>query len=172
MTETAFTLKTGLAEMLKGGVIMDVTTATALETYDPRTFRARTFYDTIPRFRDGTDTPRAYLERCLETIAACEPVVQAFAALNEAGALLAWRCAWGAAGATPDGQCRLQLSEFDAVCAGGDRAPDERQRHARRRATHGPATRRRSHHCDGALAAGDGASGGRALRLPASRDAQ
>ena len=27
MTETAFTLKTGLAEMLKGGVIMDVTTA-------------------------------------------------------------------------------------------------------------------------------------------------
>src|SRR4029453_16657271 len=26
MTETAFTLKTGLAEMLKGGVIMDVTT--------------------------------------------------------------------------------------------------------------------------------------------------
>ena len=54
MTETAFTLKTGLAEMLKGGVIMDVTTATALETYDPRTFRARTFYDTIPRFRDGT----------------------------------------------------------------------------------------------------------------------
>src|SRR4029453_9388902 len=61
-------------------------TATALETYDPRTFRARTFYDAAPRFRDGTDTPRAYLERCLETIAACEPVVQAFAALNEAGA--------------------------------------------------------------------------------------
>src|SRR5262247_118061 len=61
-------------------------TATALETYDPRTFRARTFYDATPRFRDGTDTPRAYLERCLETIAACEPVVQAFAALNEAGA--------------------------------------------------------------------------------------
>src|SRR5437667_8853526 len=27
MAETAFTLKTGLAEMLKGGVIMDVTTA-------------------------------------------------------------------------------------------------------------------------------------------------
>jgi Asp-tRNA(Asn)/Glu-tRNA(Gln) amidotransferase A subunit family amidase len=58
----------------------------ALETYDPRTFRALTFYDTTPRFRDGTDTPRAYLERCLETIAAREPVVQAFVALNEAGA--------------------------------------------------------------------------------------
>jgi Asp-tRNA(Asn)/Glu-tRNA(Gln) amidotransferase A subunit family amidase len=61
-------------------------TATVLETYDPRTFRARTFYDATTHFRDGTDTPRAYLERCLETIAAREPVVQAFAALNEAGA--------------------------------------------------------------------------------------
>ena len=61
-------------------------TATALETYDPRTFRARTFDDAAAHFRDGTDTPRAYLERCLETIVACEPVVQAFAALNEAGA--------------------------------------------------------------------------------------
>jgi phosphoserine phosphatase len=61
-------------------------TATALATYDPQTFRARTFYDATPRFRDGTDTPRAYFERCLETMAAREPVVQAFAALNEAGA--------------------------------------------------------------------------------------
>ena len=48
--------------------------------YDPRTFRALTFHDAIPRFRDGADTPRAYLERCLETIAAREPVVKAFAA--------------------------------------------------------------------------------------------
>jgi Asp-tRNA(Asn)/Glu-tRNA(Gln) amidotransferase A subunit family amidase len=61
-------------------------TTTALEQYDPRHFRALTFYDAIPRFRDGTDTPRAYLERCLDTIAACEPVVQAFVVLNEAGA--------------------------------------------------------------------------------------
>ena len=36
--------------------------------------------------RDGSDTPRAYLERCLETIKEREPVVRAFAALNEAGA--------------------------------------------------------------------------------------
>jgi len=34
----------------------DSMTATVLETYDPRTFRARTFYDATPRFRDGTDT--------------------------------------------------------------------------------------------------------------------
>jgi hypothetical protein len=60
--------------------------ATALDIYDPHTFRALTFHDATLRFRDGTDTPRAYLERCLETIAAREPIVQAFAALNEAGA--------------------------------------------------------------------------------------
>jgi Asp-tRNA(Asn)/Glu-tRNA(Gln) amidotransferase A subunit family amidase len=60
--------------------------ATAPKGYDPREFKALTFHDAAPRFRDGSDTPRAYLERCLETIAAREPVVQAFAALNEAGA--------------------------------------------------------------------------------------
>ena len=49
-------------------------------------YKPLTFHDAAPRFRDGTDTPRAYLERCLETIAAREPVVKAFAALNEAGA--------------------------------------------------------------------------------------
>jgi hypothetical protein len=51
--------------------------ATALDTYDPHTFRALTFHDATLRFRDGTDTPRAYLERCLETIAAREPIVLA-----------------------------------------------------------------------------------------------
>src|SRR5512137_2791695 len=54
--------------------------------YAPREFSARTFHDAVPRFRDGSDTPRAYLERCLETIAALEPQVMAFASLNEAGA--------------------------------------------------------------------------------------
>src|SRR5262249_15130606 len=52
-------------------------TASAVDPYDPRTFQARTFYDATPRFRDGSDTPRAYLEHCLETITAREPVVQA-----------------------------------------------------------------------------------------------
>ncbi len=51
-------------------------------SYDPRTFRALTFHDATPRFRDGSDTPRAYLERCLETIAAREPVVKAFVVMN------------------------------------------------------------------------------------------
>lgn len=54
--------------------------------YSPATFRPLTFHDAVPRFLDGADTPRAYLERCLETIAAREPEVRAFAALNEAGA--------------------------------------------------------------------------------------
>ena len=58
----------------------------APQAYDPRTFRPLTFHDAVPRFRDGSDTPRAYLERSIETIAAREPVVKAFVHLNEAGA--------------------------------------------------------------------------------------
>ena len=54
--------------------------------YDPREFKALTFHDATSRFRDGSDTPRAYLERCLETITAREPVVKAFVARNDAGA--------------------------------------------------------------------------------------
>jgi Asp-tRNA(Asn)/Glu-tRNA(Gln) amidotransferase A subunit family amidase len=54
--------------------------------YDPREFKALTFHDAAARFRDGADTPRAYLERCLETVAAREPVVKAFVARNDEGA--------------------------------------------------------------------------------------
>jgi Asp-tRNA(Asn)/Glu-tRNA(Gln) amidotransferase A subunit family amidase len=55
-------------------------------TYSPKTFSALTWHDATPRFRDGTDTPRDYLERCLETIAAREPVVRAWAAMTATGA--------------------------------------------------------------------------------------
>ena len=51
-------------------------------TYDPKSASLATFYDAIPGFRDGTDNPRAYLERCLETIDAREPEVRAFVTLN------------------------------------------------------------------------------------------
>ena len=51
-----------------------------------RDYKPLTFHDAVPRFRDGTDTPRGWLERCLETIARREPVVKAFTAINEAGA--------------------------------------------------------------------------------------
>ena len=60
--------------------------ASAPRGYDPREFRALTFHDALPRFRDGADTPRAYLERCLVTIASRESVVRAFVVVNEAGA--------------------------------------------------------------------------------------
>ena len=59
--------------------------STMPKSYDPRDFRALTFHDAVARFRDGSDTPRAYLERCLETIHEREPVVQAFVVVNEAG---------------------------------------------------------------------------------------
>ena len=59
---------------------------TGAQSYDPRTFKALTFHDATARFREGADSPRAYLERCLETIAEREPVVKAFASLNEASA--------------------------------------------------------------------------------------
>ncbi|MDP6876694.1 MAG: amidase [Alphaproteobacteria bacterium] len=55
-------------------------------TYDPREQRSLTFHDAVPSFRDGGDTPRAYLERCLETITRHEATVKAYAALNEDGA--------------------------------------------------------------------------------------
>jgi Asp-tRNA(Asn)/Glu-tRNA(Gln) amidotransferase A subunit family amidase len=45
-----------------------------------------TFHDAARRFTDGNDSPRAYIERCLETIAEREPVVKALVAINETGA--------------------------------------------------------------------------------------
>ena len=57
-----------------------------MTAYSPRDFRALTFHDATPRFADGTDTPRAYLERCLETIAGREPVLRAWVVMNQPGA--------------------------------------------------------------------------------------
>ncbi|WP_232478882.1 amidase [Roseomonas rosulenta] len=45
-----------------------------------------TFHDATRAFADGADTPRAYLERCLETISLRESVVRAWVVTNEAGA--------------------------------------------------------------------------------------
>lgn len=55
-------------------------------TYEPASFRPCTFHDAVPRFLEGHDTPRAFLERCLEVIAAREPVVRAWVTINAAGA--------------------------------------------------------------------------------------
>ena len=50
--------------------------------YDPKAQRFKTFYDHIEKFKDGSDTPRKYLERCIEAIEAREKEVMAFAFLN------------------------------------------------------------------------------------------
>ncbi len=55
-------------------------------TYDPGTFRARTYHDCVGDFAAGKDSPRAYLERCIEEIDAREDEVRAFVATNLAGA--------------------------------------------------------------------------------------
>ena len=55
--------------------------STAYADYQPLTFHVA-----ARRFGEGDDSPRAYLERCLETIATREPVVKALTAINEAGA--------------------------------------------------------------------------------------
>ncbi len=43
---------------------------------------AMSYFAATDAFRDGTDSPRAFLERCLETIAAQEPKIGAFVATN------------------------------------------------------------------------------------------
>lgn len=55
-------------------------------TYDPRRARYLCFAEARAAFAQGGDTPRAYLERCLEQVAAREPDIKAFVRLDEAGA--------------------------------------------------------------------------------------
>jgi Asp-tRNA(Asn)/Glu-tRNA(Gln) amidotransferase A subunit family amidase len=50
--------------------------------YDASAHRMLSFHAAPARFADGTDTPRVYLERCIERIEALEPAVMAFAFLN------------------------------------------------------------------------------------------
>ena len=54
--------------------------------YDPFKYRMRTFLDVRNAFLDGTDSPRAYLERCLETIEQLEPAIRAWVTLNSENA--------------------------------------------------------------------------------------
>jgi Asp-tRNA(Asn)/Glu-tRNA(Gln) amidotransferase A subunit family amidase len=81
--DIALRLRDIAERLLRGGRAMPAITP---RSYDPREFEPLTFHDVVPRFRDGTDTPRAYLERCLQTIAEREPIVKAFVVLNEQGA--------------------------------------------------------------------------------------
>ena len=45
-------------------------------SYNPKSSGVITWHDAIPFFLNGSDTPRAYLERCLTTIDAREPTVR------------------------------------------------------------------------------------------------
>ena len=54
--------------------------------YDPRTARYLCFAEARAAFAAGRDTPRAFLERCLEAIAAREPKIMAFVRLDRDGA--------------------------------------------------------------------------------------
>lgn len=55
---------------------------TGLAPYDPQTVSMLSFVAAAPKFKDGTDTPSDYLERCLSVIEAREPEVKAFAAID------------------------------------------------------------------------------------------
>jgi len=54
---------------------------TTPRSYDPRLFKMLTFHDAAANFKKGSDTPRAYLERCLDAIAKQEPAIKAFVVL-------------------------------------------------------------------------------------------
>lgn len=58
----------------------------AMAAYDPKSCGLLTFHDAVPRFRDGSDTPRSYLERCLEAVERRERDVMALAFLDADGA--------------------------------------------------------------------------------------
>jgi len=59
----------------------------SVTNYDVEQSALMTFQDARDAFIAGTDTPRAYLERCLAVIEAREPTVKAWVTLNPEGAL-------------------------------------------------------------------------------------
>jgi len=61
---------------------MTIEPAKGIGDYDPKTWELRSFHDHRQKFLDGGDTPRDYLERCLEVIDRLEPEVKAWAYLN------------------------------------------------------------------------------------------
>jgi len=79
------------------------------ETYDPQTTSLRGFHMHVARFLDGSDTPRAYLDRCIEEIDRREGEVRAFATLNIEGARAA------ADASTRRYANRAPLSEIDGM---------------------------------------------------------
>lgn len=58
-------------------------------SYSLENYERLSFLRSALAFQDGDDTPRAFLERCLETIHALEPAVRAFAYIDQEAARLA-----------------------------------------------------------------------------------
>ena len=56
--------------------------SSSVGSYDPKSSGLITWHNAIPQFLDKSDTPRAYLERCLETIDIREPTVKAFVSMD------------------------------------------------------------------------------------------
>ena len=54
--------------------------------YDPKTHSLIGFHDRVAAFHDGSDSPRAFLERCIEAIEAREDEIMAWAYLDLEGA--------------------------------------------------------------------------------------
>src|SRR5690606_12180212 len=71
-----------------------------------------TFHDLISNFTSGVDSPSAYLDRCLTTIAAHEPAIGAFVVTDEVGAREQ------AAQSTARWQRGTQLSPIDGMPIG------------------------------------------------------
>ena len=61
-------------------------TATKNGPYDPKTATLLAFERAVPEFLANKDSPRDYLERCLDVVAARESELKAFVTLNEKGA--------------------------------------------------------------------------------------
>ena len=61
---------------------MALEAAPGIGAYDPKTYQLLSFHDQREKFLTGEDTPRNYLERCLETISNCDEAVKAWAYLN------------------------------------------------------------------------------------------
>ena len=55
---------------------------TLIRNYDPATYRMRTFLDVRDSFLEGSDSPRDYLERCMECIDSRETQVKAWVVFN------------------------------------------------------------------------------------------
>ena len=57
---------------------MELEPATGIGSYDPKSYKLLSFHDQWGKFLSGDDTPRAYLERCLEVIDRCDDEVKAW----------------------------------------------------------------------------------------------